>query len=343
MRLLYPQYLIFLVIIPGLVLLYLWSLRQRLRGLESFGIPGPVRPSFTPLILTIVGLTLLTISLARPQWGIEERPVEIRKVDIVLALDTSTGMKAQDERPDRFGRAKATIDLLLDRLGGTRVGLVAFGPSSVVVSPLTTDPDTVKAFAIPIDTNLFPEGGPNLGEAIETSLGLLGTDLKSVPMERARAIILLTNGEDETVLTHPILKRVGDEGVKVYAIGFGSLEGAPIPLYSKDGRFFGYKEDSLGNKVYTRLEEGILKKVASATGGGYYRPSSWGIDTLSRELLEMGGIEATAEKMIQYKEGFQWFIMAGSIFLIIGKLSEGLVIPVNSSKFKVHSLFTVNH
>lgn len=341
MRLLYPQYLTSLVIIPGLVLLYLWSLRQRLRGLESFGIPGPVRPSFTPLILTIVGLTLLIISLARPQWGIEERPVEIRKVDIVLALDTSTGMKAQDERPDRFGRAKATIDLLLDRLGGTRVGLVAFGPSSVVVSPLTTDPDTVKAFAIPINTNLFPEGGPNLGEAIGTSLGLLEDK------ERARAIILLTNGEDETVLTHPILERVGNEGVKVYAIGFGSLEGAPIPLYSKDGRFFGYKEDSLGNKVYTRLEEGILKKVASATGGGYYRPSSWGIDTISRELLEMGGIEATAEKMIQYKEGFQWFIMAGLIFLIIGKLSEGLVIPVNSSKSKIHrivqSLSTVNH
>jgi len=332
MRLLYPQYLISLVIIPGLILLHLRSIRQRRRGLEAFGIRIPGRPPFTPLVLTMAGVVLLIVSLARPQWGIEERPVEIRKTDIVLALDASIAMKAQDERPDRFGRAKEVVGLLLDRLGGTRIGLVVFGPYPAVVSPLTIDPDTIRAFAIPIDTNLFPEGGANLGEAIETSLRLLETDLSSIPTERARAIILLTNGEDKTVLTHPILKRVVDEGVKVYAIGFGSLEGAPIPLYSKEGHFFGYKEDSLGNKVYTRLEEGILKQVASATGGGYYRPSSWGVDTLSRELLEMGGIEVTGEKVIQYKEGFQLFIVAGLISLIVGKLSEILVMPANTIK-----------
>ncbi|MBI5286502.1 MAG: VWA domain-containing protein [Deltaproteobacteria bacterium] len=322
MRFLYPQYLLFLSIIPGLIAFVFWSASQRRKGLKVFGLPDLTRVSSMPLILTVAGIAFLIVSLARPQWGIEERPVETRKLDIIFGLDTSFTMNAQDERPDRLYRAKEVMGFLLGRLGGIRVGLVAFGPSSLVVCPLTTDPDALRSFAVPLDTGLFPEEGPNLGEAIETSLGLLGTDFKSVPTERARAIILLTSGEDPQVVDHPALKRASEGGIKAYTVGLGSPEGAPIPLYSRDGRFLGYKEDSSGKRMSTRLDEKVLKAVASMTGGRYYKASDRGMGALSDELLEGVEVEVGKETVVGYKDGFWGFIMAGLVFIIAGRLKS---------------------
>ncbi len=312
---------LFWTVIP-LIFFMIWGLKKKRQLITKFCgsplLPRLVNPGTEKLrrnkfVFIFLATIFLLFALTQPRWGYYWEDFHQKGVDIIVALDVSSSMLAKDIKPNRLERAKRKISDLLDRLEGDRIGLVAFAGTAFVQCPLTLDYAAAKIFLSAIDTQLIPVQGTAIGNAITTATKAFRTQDK-----KSKALILITDGEDQTGQTLAATKAAKAQGVKIYAIGIGGKIGAPLPNPSIEG---GFRKNQQGEVILSKLDETTLQKIALDTGGSYVRSVTGDIDIKTiyndqiKQHIEKKELKSARRKI--WQERFQWFIFIGIFFIII--------------------------
>ena len=260
-----------------------------------------------------LGFAFFVIGLSRPLIGAKLKEHETKGAEVVIALDVSNSMLAQDYSPNRLERAKLAIARIVDKLRDDRIGLVVFAGGAYVQLPVTTDYVYAKMFLNSISTESVPVQGTALGEAINTSARSF-----SAQSEKSRAIIVITDGENHEDDPVGAARNAAEMGIRVFTIGVGSPEGKPIPL--KEG---GLLKDRNGEIVVTRLDEDILKQVAEVGGGAYVRAgnSEFGLNPIIDEIRKMESEKFNSVVFEEYDEQYMYFFAIALAFFVL----EGLI------------------
>ena len=303
------------LLLPALLALEWWAAARRRRALDRFGERGRIDRltaavsrggQLTRTVLLLAAVVLLVTALARPQFGDRVDTVRREGQDVVVALDLSASMEAEDVAPNRLAAAKLAVGRLIERLDGDRIGLVAFAGEAFVQSPLTLDYAAAALFLNAMEPDLGPVPGTDLGQAIEVALDGFGE-----PGERNRQLVVITDGEDHEGAIDAAVERAADEGVRVYTVGLGSTEGVPIPSFDESGAPNGFLRDDEGSVVTTRLDDVTLQRVADRTGGAYYHAAAGAgaaFDRLVEELTGGEGGEIESREVTRYEEQYQIFL-----------------------------------
>jgi Ca-activated chloride channel family protein len=319
-----PEFIKWLLLIIPLVVLLIWMHRQRavrLARLISSSvwetvIPGHSRKSGRRrIVLRLLALLCIGLALTRPQWGSHWEEVKQRGLDIIIVLDTSKSMLAEDIKPNRLKQAQWAVRDFVKQLKGDRIGLVAFAGSSFLQCPVTVD---YAAFTMTLDdiyAGIIPRGGTAIEQALKKAVDSF--DTKS---EADRVIILITDGEDHEGDPMRMAEQFRKDKIKLFCIGVGTLEGELVPSTE------GYVKNQQGQVVKSSLNEGLLEKLASETGGFYVRsaPGDFGIDRIYK--LGISGLQRNEQETRLakvYEERFGWFAAAALLLL----LAEGLFRP----------------
>jgi len=264
--------------------------------------------------LFILTYAFLIIAMADPKIGTKLETVKRKGVDIIVALDVSLSMQAQDIAPSRLEKAKHEIAKLIDILQGDRIGLIAFAGIAHVQCPLTLDYSAAKLFLNQMDTHLIPVPGTAIGDAIKKAMKAFNQK-----EHKHKVLILITDGEDHQ--SHPIkqAEEAAKEGIVIYTIGLGSPQGVPIPLYDRNGNPAGFKKDRNGNVVTTKLDVTTLQKIAYLTNGKYFISSSGETELkdIYRQINKMEKKKLSSRQFSQYEDRFQIFIIIALIFLLL--------------------------
>jgi len=314
-------YLLWFIVV--IVLFYLWSLRRKTKAMGEFAQEDLMqeltqglsrRRQRLKLFLIVGGLSLLLFSLVRPQWGFHWQEIKRRGLDIIVAIDTSNSMLAEDVRPNRLERSKLAVKDLIRELKGDRIGLIAFSGEAFLVCPLTIDYNGFVLSLDSIDAGAIPTGGTSISSAIEEARrGYQGTEKKY------KVLIIITDGEDHIGDAVKIAKEASRQGIKIFCIGIGTKGGELIPVSDQKGQR-GFLKDSKGNFVKSRLSEDVLKKIALNTGGSYIRATGaeFGLDLIYEQKLskmEKRELEGKMEK--RYEERFQIPLSVAFLLLIL--------------------------
>ena len=315
-----------LVLLPLLAALYWYAGRRSRALLDRFGEHELVR-KLGPAVsvaarrwkasLVVVAVALLAFALARPQFGTRVETLRRQGQDVIVALDVSRSMYAEDIAPNRLERAKIEVGRIIQRLDGDRIGLVAFAGDAFVQSPLTADYGAAMMFLNAMDPESMSTQGTDLARAIEVSIEAL----EETPPEN-RIVVVVTDGEDHEGGLAEALVAAGAAGVTIHTVGVGSLEGVPLPDVGGGGGRF--RRDDAGNVITTRLNEGALQDVALQTGGEYHRIGR-GVGGLGRlvERIEGGGREVESREVTQYEEQYQIFLGAALLLLALEFIVPG--------------------
>ena len=270
--------------------------------------------------LLLFAIAFLFVALARPQWGRKMEHIERRGLDLVLLQDISLSMLAEDVKPNRLTRSRHEISSFLESLSGDRVGLVAFSGEAQVMVPLTLDYGTMQMMLRELTPGwLMP--GTNLEKAIRKGMDLYRN---SGSAGQYSVMILMSDGEELEAAAVNAAKEAAEMGIRIYTIGIGSREGVPIPVPSKNGEV-AYKKDMQGNIVTTRLEDGTLQEIASATGGLYFyaSPGEFQLQKVLTEIASLEKKEQASDRMENYQDRYQIFLgLAALLFLIEALVSE---------------------
>jgi Ca-activated chloride channel family protein len=314
-------------VLPVLVfLLVLWRNRAR-RTLARFvdsRLSARLAASVDPAgriwrsVFRVGVLALLILAAARPQWGVGEVEVEQEGIDVVIAVDISRSMLAEDVAPSRLARAKAELAGLIDSFDGDRVGLVFFAGAAFPQCPLTVDYAAARLFLSQADPSMISAQGTSLSIAVETALELFDEE-----SGRSRIILAVTDGEDFEGGLDTVRGVLRERDVALYAVGIGTAEGAPIPRLDDYGRRQGFVRDREGKVVMSRLEEAELISIVQGSGGVYARAGSGGLDVdrLRREIAALEGTAYRSQRVASYQERFllplsaALLLLAGECFL----------------------------
>jgi Ca-activated chloride channel homolog len=315
------EYLYFLIAIPVLLVLLIYIIYRKKKDLNHFGdkeIISQLMPEASDsrpvikYIIQILALLALIIGIARPQFGSKLREVKREGVEIIIALDVSNSMMAEDIQPNRLERAKQAISKLVDQLLNDKIGLIVFAGDAYIQMPITTDYVSAKMFLSSINPDIVPIQGTAIGKAIE-----LGTRSFTPSAESSKALIVITDGENHEDDAVQAAKLAAEKGIKVHTIGIGLPEGAPVPVYSQDGQK-NYKKDRDGNIVVSKLNEKMLRQIASAGNGVYIRStdSRIGLNTVFDEINKMEKQEMDVRIYSEYDERFQYIFGLALILLL---------------------------
>jgi Ca-activated chloride channel family protein len=272
----------------------------------------------------LLALGLCGIALARPQWGFNWQEVKRRGLDIIVVLDTSRSMLAQDIKPNRLQRAQWGIRDLVQLLKSDRIGLVSFAGSSFLQCPLTSDYAAFLMSMEDVYAGIIPKGGTRIGQALQTAI-----DSFEEKTDADRAIILVTDGEDHEPGMDKVMEQLKEKAIRVYAVGVGSLEGELIPHRDEQG-IEGYYKDRQGNVVKTSLQEGLLEQLALQTGGMYVRSSAgdFGLQRIvERGLSRLKREEMESRMVKQYEERFVWALGLALLLLFVEPFVRGAAPP----------------
>jgi len=263
--------------------------------------------------LKTVGLALLVLALAGPRFGSRLVKVEREGVDLVIALDTSLSMLAEDMLPNRLEKAKQEMVDLIRGLRGDRVGIVVFAGGAFALCPLTVDYDAALMFTRSVGVDVVSEPGTNLAEAIDTSVELFERSGK-----RDRAIILVTDGESHEGDAVASARKAGEREIRIYTIGIGNPAGELIPERGTAGSIEGYKKDNQGETVLTQLDERTLQEVASNSDGKYLPATREGLElkVLYNEIAGMEKKIIKGEFVERKKERF-WIFLCGALLALL--------------------------
>jgi Ca-activated chloride channel family protein len=321
-----PLYLTCFIPLLLLAGLFYWLARHKAAAIARLGAPELLaRLSATvnhagrrwKNRLWFAAMIFLVVTLARPRWGNQVEYVERRGVEIMVALDVSESMLAEDLKPNRLARAKLEITELMDRLEGNALGLVLFSGAAFVQFPLTSDFATARMFLESARPGLISRPGTAIAQAINIAVTGFNEDRAT-----QKAIILLTDGENQEGDAPEAAQAAADQGIIIYAIGFGSPNGEPIPQYNPQGDLVGYKKDQNGEVVLSRLDENTLQQLALLTNGRYFRavPDGREIGQLTTEIdrLQTGELESRFET--RRVERFQWFLGIAFLALFVVEL-----------------------
>jgi Ca-activated chloride channel family protein len=308
-----PAHLYLLALVPVVAIGLLLETRHKQTDVARLGTPALIATLGASVsktrrrwktILWFIALIALIVSLARPRWGSQVQVTAQRGVQVMVLLDVSTSMLAEDIKPNRLARAKLTVEELMDPLGGNELGLVLFAGAAFIQFPLTADFFTARAFLDTAGPWTISRPGTALEEAIRVALDGFPQEIAS-----NRVILLLTDGEGHEGDPLAAASAASDAGVTLYAIGFGSAEGEPIPIRDESGTLIGYKRDAQGEAVLSRLDEATLRQMANETGGLYFRATARGDEiaaiTDAVAALDTGEMEGQFET--RAVERFEWF------------------------------------
>jgi Ca-activated chloride channel family protein len=300
-----------LVILPALALFFWWAWRERQRLMTHFiqarllpGLISGVSPARQKLRLWCLALavTFTLLALARPQWGFTWEETKQRGLDIIVAIDTSKSMLAQDIAPNRLTRAKLAALDLMQQARSDRLGLVAFSGSAFLQCPLTIDDTVFRQSVETLDINTISQGGTALAEAINTAR----TAFKEG--DNHKVLVLFTDGEDNDEGALEAAREAAKEGLRIFTIGIGTPEGELLRITDLKGRM-DYIRDSEGNVVKSRLNETLLQQIAGATEGGFYLPlrGAKSIDTLyEKGLAPLPKGDQTTRLIKRQHERYHW-------------------------------------
>ncbi len=270
-------------------------------------------------IVLLVAAAFILAAAARPQWGSTLEQVARKGVDVLVAIDISESMMAEDLKPSRLGKAREEASRLLDRLKGDRVGLLAFAGSGGVLCPLTLDYNAVRIFLDSLTPDMISYPGTSLGEAMKSALRTFGSEER-----KFKVVVLFSDGEEQ--VDPDEVERVAGEaaasGLVIHTIGTGTPSGDPIPMRDRDGQIVEYKKDSSGRVVTTRLDETLLARIAQITGGSY-NPATAAETELDRVAEAISGMdkkEMQAKLMTQYEERYQVPLAIGVAALLADSL-----------------------
>ncbi|MFZ5801658.1 MAG: tetratricopeptide repeat protein, partial [Candidatus Omnitrophota bacterium] len=318
-----PRYLNLLWLLPGLLLLYSLSRMSWKRRLKRFGnLPTVMQkliPDYRPQedMLKLLGLALAlffaVLALARPQWGEETKKVERKGIDLVFLLDTSLSMLAEDVKPNRLKKARMEIKSFVQNLKGDRVGMVAFSGHGFLQTPLTLDYAAFFLFLDSVEVGHVPYPGTSLERALSLALKSFSEqDMKH------KAVIVFTDGEDHEGNIDPVIENAKKAGVRVYTVGLGAEEGAPIPLKDEKGRPVGFKKDRAGAMVMTKLNAPLLEKIAKETGGVYFpsTPGETEIEIIQKHLGTLGKRSIQERSVVEREDHYQLFLVLAFLFLV---------------------------
>ncbi len=322
MRFAVPSNLILLGLVVLLGLFYIWSISRKRKLLSRFGdlfliMKNAPYISFArqggKAALLLAGVLFMAITLSQIQCGTHMEMMKREGIDLVIAVDVSNSMLAQDIKPSRIAKARQEVRGIIDRLKGDRIGLVVFAGDAFIECPLTLDYSAAKIFLDVIDVGLVPRQGTAIGDAIRKA-----TEAFSKMEKKHKVLILLTDGEDQNTDPLGAAEEARKEGVKIYTIGIGSVTGEPIPITNRNGDVLGYKKDRNGEVVVTKLDEMTLQKIALATGGKYYHatPGEMELDKVYDDISKMEKKELEGKLMVQYEDRFQYPLLFG-IFVIV--------------------------
>ncbi|MBN1364408.1 MAG: VWA domain-containing protein [Syntrophaceae bacterium] len=296
-----------LLIVIGLICLeiILWNKKKRLiAGLFPGGLTTLIfknwdkRKHLIRQIFFLLAILFLVLALARPQWGRKTEVAGQKGIDVMIAIDVSKSMLAQDLTPNRLENAKTSLNLIIDELAGNRIGLVAFAGTGFINCPLTTDVGAVKIFLKSINTDLIPDPGTDIESAIRECVKAFSKSTNS------KVIILLTDGEELSGSALSAAELAQKEGIRIFAVGIGSLEGSPIPTAG------GFKKDEKGNIIMSRVNEELLQVLSRKTGGRAFLISQdrTGFQKLFAAIALLPKQRLKRSVAYQYQERFPIFI-----------------------------------
>lgn len=267
------------------------------------------------IIAMIIGILLISIGLLGPQKLIGTYQVKQESLDIYILLDTSKSMLTEDIVPSRIAREKEMVQSILDGLKGDRVGFIPFASSPYIQMPLTDDYNMAGLFLDVVDTDMIGGGGSDVGLAIE-----LAEKSFSRTTQGNKVILIISDGEEHDTKSLEALKKIKDDRLKVYSIGVGTKDGGLIPLYDPNGIKTGYKKDSAGNSIMSKLQDDTLKQLAKVGGGQYYTSTTEG-NEIQSFLSSIATLKKDANKsaeLNQYQHLFPYFLGIGLLLFLIG-------------------------
>ncbi len=312
-----PEYFYLLLVLPLWVALYLYAVRRRRRALDRFGLRTTLRelmPEASPrrirnkFILFVVAWGLIVVALARPQFGSKLKEETRRGIEIMLAVDVSNSMLAQDFEPNRLERTKYAIGRLTEQLTEDRIGLIVFAGDAYMQLPITSDYVIARSFANSISPDMVSRQGTAIGAAINLAMNSFSSG-----SEGSRVLILISDGENHEDDALAAAAAAAAQGIKIYTIGIGTPEGAPISI---GGEFI---KDEQGNMVVSKLDEKTLQQIAVSTGGSYIRATnrSLGLNEIVKQINEVEKKELKTKVFEDFDEQFRGLLWAALGLLLI--------------------------
>lgn len=330
-----PEYLYLLALIPVLAVIYVLAARNRRKRLERFGKASTMTglmPDASPkrarnkFIVYLLAVTLVILALARPQTGSKLKEVTREGVEIMLAIDISNSMLAQDLSPNRLERTKYDVARMLEGFNEDRVGVVVFAGDAYVQLPITTDYVTARNFVDQISTGIISKQGTAIGAAIS-----LAASSFSSGSENSRAIILITDGENHEDNALAAAEHAAAQGIRIYTIGIGTPEGAPIQVGDD------FIRDDKGEIVVSKLDEETLRQIALVTDGAYIRSGnqSIGLKEIIDAINETQKSELTAIMFEEFDEQYQYLLGVALLLLLI----EAFILPRKNPLLSKYNIF----
>lgn len=321
-------YLWFLLLIPLLYGAYRWYKHQQgQRRSEYFDnrLVQQLRKNFwktgdkVRLISFMIATLFFIVALAGPKIGTEVREVQRKGVNMMVALDLSSSMNAEDVRPSRLEKAKFEINRLVNRLQGDRIGLLIFTDEAFLQVPFTTDYSALRLFIDIANSDQMPSGGTNFSAAMRTALDSFNSLDEQESGNAADVLLFVGDGENHGPGYDGELEDLVENNVVTFSVGIGTPSGAPIPIYNENGTLTSYERDSNGNTVTTRLESEAMRDIANAGGGEYYeiRSGSDNIEPFFSRLDELERGEFSSQEFADYKNQYQVLLVIGMFFLMI--------------------------
>lgn len=316
------EYLYGLTLIPALVLLYvlnrLWRRRtlKKLGDIEIISLMMPSVSSGKPtlrFILFLLAIIFLILGIVNPQIGSKLEEMKREGSDIIICLDVSNSMKAEDFKPNRLAKAKQAIEKLINKLNNDRIGIIVFAGEAYIQLPITTDYAAAKLFLENVDCDAVPIQGTIISSAIELAEKSFGTE-----EGKNKAIIIISDGESHDDDAIAAAHEASEKNMVIHTIGIGSPEGVPIPVY-KNKMQIGFRKDKDGNTVVTKLNEDALQEIASSGNGVYVRATQGeiGLLALQDRINKMEKKTFDSKVYTDYEDRFQIFIAVSLFFLII--------------------------
>lgn len=319
-RFAHPGLLYLLAVIPLLILFYVVMRHRKKKAIAEFGNPellAPLMPLLSfrrgalKFVMILLALFFVIIGAAGPQFGSKLQQVKKKGVELMIVLDVSNSMMAQDIKPSRLEKAKLAISRMIEKLSNDKVGMIVFAGDAYVQLPITTDYSSARLFLSGINTDIVPVQGTAIGAAINTAVKSFTPET-----ETSKAIIVITDGENHQDDAVAAAKAAREKGIYVHTIGMGLEQGAPIPMKGNPGQFM---KDGQGNVIVSKLDEATLREVAKAGEGLYVRASNTdvGLNTLLDEVNKMDKSLLEERIYSDYAEKYQYFLLAGLFFVFL--------------------------
>ena len=316
------EYLYALLAVPVFILIFWLYKNWKRKAKKRLGDENVVRslmPNASPVkpglkfFLIILAYVFLVIGIADPQIGSKLEKVKREGIDIYLALDVSNSMLAEDIKPNRLERAKMAISNLIDKLEGDRIGIIIFAGRAYKQLPLTTDYSAARLFLSVVDTKIVPSQGTAIGAAIKMATESFDNS------KHNKAIVVITDGENHEDNAVAAAKAAAEKGIKVFTIGMGLPEGAPIPVYDNYGNRIGFKKDRQGKTVITKLDENMLRQIAAAGNGSYVRANNTatGLKKIFNDISQIQKKEIETKQFTNYRHRFQIYLFIAVLLLIL--------------------------